>query len=93
MRSGPVPPGTAAKVGTRVRIWVDADSNTVAPPTPPWRAMFDGIGSAMVTLLLVVIGVSSLVSAVRSRLGRAREEQWELALRCLQDDEGRKHQS
>ncbi|HTQ15831.1 hypothetical protein [Mycobacterium sp.] len=91
-RVGSVHPRTEAKVGERIGVWIDKSGNTVVPPTPTWHAVGDAIGTVMVTMLIVSLGMTSLVAGVRSRLDRTRDAQWERALRCLHEDEGRRNQ-
>jgi hypothetical protein len=91
-RVGPVHPATAAKVGDRIQIWLDKAGAPVASPTPTRYALGDAVAAAMATLLLVMVAMTFFVTLVLSRLGRERDAQWELALRCLQDGEGRKNQ-
>ncbi len=83
---------TAAKVGDRIKIWVDKDGNPVAPPTPTWRAVGDAVGTALAILLSVGFWMTLLVTGVRSRLDRARDAEWEREIRCLQEDGGRAFQ-
>lgn len=78
---GPVHHSTAAKVGDRIQIWLDKDGNPVAPPTPTWHAGGDAVAAVMAPLLIVFFGMTSFVTRVRSRLDRARDAQWELALK------------
>jgi hypothetical protein len=82
----------AAKVGDRTQIWMDKDGNPVAPPTPTWQAVGDAFATAMATLLLVGIGLTSLLTSVYSRLDSTRDAQWEREIRCLQEDGGRTNQ-
>ncbi len=77
------------KAGERIEIWVDDDGNLVGPPTPTWHAAIDAVGTAIVALLLVGAAMTSLVAAVRSRLDRARDAEWEHEIRCFQEDGGR----
>jgi Tfp pilus assembly protein PilV len=63
-----------------------------APPTPTWHAVADAVGVAEAVAILVVVGMTLLVSCVRSRLDRARDAQWECELRSLEDDGGRTNQ-
>jgi hypothetical protein len=91
-RTGSLELTSAAKVGERIEIWVDKDGNPVAPPTPTWHAVGDAVATAEAILLLVVVGMTSLVTGVRSRLDRARDAQWERELRCLEEDGGRTSQ-
>jgi len=91
-RTGVALLATAAKVGDRVKIWVDQDGNPAAPPTPTWHAVADAVGVAEAVAILVVVGMTLLVSCVRSRLDRARDAQWECELRSLEDDGGRTNQ-
>jgi hypothetical protein len=88
-RTGSLELTTAAKVGDRTEIWVDKDGNPAARPTPTWQAVGDAVATAMATLLLVGVGMTSLVAGVRSRLDRSRDAQWEREIRCLQEDGGR----
>jgi hypothetical protein len=76
-------------VGESTEIWVDQDGKPAFPPTPTWHAVGDAVGAALVVLLVVGVGMASLVAAVRSRLNRARDAQWEREIRCLVDDGGR----
>jgi hypothetical protein len=82
----------AAKVGDRIKIWVDEDANPVAPPTPTWHAVGDAIATALAIFLGVVFGLTFLVTSVRSRLDRVRDAHWEREIRCLQEDGGRTNQ-
>ncbi len=91
-RIGPVHPVTAAKAGERIQIWLDKDGNLVAPPTPTCSAVGDAVATVMAILLISFFGMTSFVTCVLSRLDRARDAEWELALRCLHEDEGRKNQ-
>jgi hypothetical protein len=83
---------TEAKVGDRVEIWVGDDGSPVPEPTPTWHAVVDAVGAAEAVVILVAVGMTLLVTCVRSRLDRAREDQWECELRCLEDDDGRTNQ-
>jgi Tfp pilus assembly protein PilV len=83
--TGPLELTTAATVGERVQIWVDKDGNQVDPPTPTWHAVGDAYGAALAIVLIVSVGLTSLVTYVRSRLDRARDAQWEHELRSLED--------
>ncbi|WAJ42901.1 hypothetical protein OK015_16730 [Mycobacterium sp. Aquia_216] len=90
--TGPVELTHAAKVGDRIEIWVDNDGHPVAPPTPTWQAVGDAFATAMAALLLVGIGMTSLLTSVRSRLDRARDAQWEREITCMQENGGRTNQ-
>jgi hypothetical protein len=46
-RTGALERTTAAKVGDRIKIWVDKDGNPVAPPTPTWHVAGDAVGTAL----------------------------------------------
>jgi hypothetical protein len=91
-RSGMALLTTAAKVGDRVEIWADKDGNPVAPPTPTWHAVADAVGVAESVVILVAVGMTLLVTCVRSRLDRARDVRWERELQCLTEDGGRTNQ-
>ena len=91
-RSGMALLTTAAKVGDRVEIWADKDGNPVAPPTPTWHAVADAVGVAESVVILVAVGMTLLVTCVRSRLDRARDVRWERELQCLTEDDGRTNQ-
>ncbi len=88
-RTGKIPLTTAAKVGDRIEIWVDKDGNPVAAPTPTSRAVLDAVAAGEAVLLLVAVGMTSLVTGVRSRLDQARDAQWEYELGRWQGDGGR----
>ncbi|OIN78938.1 Rv1733c family protein [Mycobacterium malmoense] len=88
-RTGTLRLTASVKAGERIQIWVDTDANPASPPTPAWRAVIDAVGMVAVTLLIVGVGMAALVAAVRSRLDRARDAQWEREIRCLADDGGR----
>ena len=88
-RTGSLQLASAARVGERIGIWVDMDGNPVAPPTPTWHALSDAVATALAILLGVGLWVTFLVSEVRLRLDRARDEQWERELRCIQEDGGK----
>ena len=90
--TGPVELTTAVNAGDRVQIWVDKDGNQVDPPTPTWHAVSDAYGAALAILLSVGVGMTSVLSGVRSRLDRARDAHWEHELRCLEEDGGRTNQ-
>jgi hypothetical protein len=89
--TGPLELTTAVSVGERVQIWVDKDGNQVDPPTPTWHAVGDAYGPALAILLSVGVGITSVLSFVRSRLDRARDADWERQLRCLEEDGGRRN--
>ena len=91
-RTGLIQLTTQAKVGDRIEVWVDKDSNPVAPPTPTWHAVGDAYGATMATLLFVAVTMISFVTGVCSRLDRERNAQWERELRCLEEDGGRTNQ-
>ncbi|SPM32261.1 transmembrane protein [Mycobacterium rhizamassiliense] len=91
-RTGPLQLTTQAKVGDRIEVWVDKDSNPVAPPTPTWHAAGDAYGATLAALLFVALTMTSFVTGVRSRLDRERHAQWERELRCLEEDGGRTNQ-
>ncbi len=91
-RTGPLQLTTQAKVGDRIEVWVDKDSNPVAPPTPTWHAVGDAYGATMAILLFVALAITSFVAGVRSRLDRELNAQWERELRCLEEDGGRTNQ-
>ena len=91
-RSGITLLTTAAKVGDRVEIWGDSDGNPAPPPSPTWHAVADAVVAAEAVVILVAVGMTLLVTRVRSRLDRARDAQWECELRSLEDEGGRTNQ-
>jgi hypothetical protein len=91
-RTGALELITAGKAGDRIKLWVDKNGNPVAAPTPPWRAVSDGVATALAILLSVGLWLTFLVTSARSRLDRARDAQWEREIRCLQEDGGRTSQ-
>ncbi|HWT49323.1 MAG TPA: hypothetical protein VN255_12340 [Mycobacterium sp.] len=88
-RTGTLRLTAPVKPGESIEIWVDKDGMPALPPTPTWHAVGDAIVTAGVISLIVGVGTASLVAAVRSRLDRARDAQWEREIRCLVDDGGR----
>jgi type II secretory pathway pseudopilin PulG len=90
-RSGAIALASPVGVGSRVKIWVDTDGNQVDPPTPTRLAVHDAVGTALGIAMIVSIGLTSLVTNVRSRLDLARDAQWEDELRCLEEDGGRRN--
>lgn len=72
-----------AKAGGTVEIWVDAQGNPVAPPTPTWLAAGEAVGVAVVTALAVTLLMAALVAVVQSRLDRARDALWERDIEFL----------
>ena len=78
-RTGVLQLTTQAKVGDRIEVWVDKDSNPVAPPTPTWHAVGDAYGATMATLLFVAVTMTSFVTGVCSRLDRERNAQWSVS--------------
>jgi hypothetical protein len=83
---------TEAKLGDRVEIWVGDDGSPAARPTPTWHAVTDAVGAAEAVVILVAVGITLLVTWVRSRLDRSNDAQWEGELRSLEDDGGRTNQ-
>lgn len=77
------------KPGDRIQVWVDAAGKLASPPTPTWRAGGDAVLAAMTVLLFVGSAITWLRSAVRSRLDRTRDAQWEDEIACLQEHGGR----
>lgn len=90
-RTGTLPFAGPAKPGDRVDVWVDNDGNPVVRPTPAWLAVGDGIGMATVTLLSAVVVMATAVTAVRSRLDRARYARWDREIERLVQDGGRQN--
>jgi len=88
-RTGALELTTAAKVGDRIKTWVDKNGNPVAPPTASWRAVGDAVATALAISLSVGLWLTFLVTRVRSRLDRARDAGWEREIRYLQEDGGR----
>ncbi len=88
-RTGTLQLTNPVTAGESIRIWLDKDGNPSLPPTSTWRAVGDAVGMTMLTLLIVGVGLTSLKAAVRSRLDRARDAQWEREIRCLVEDGGR----
>ncbi len=82
-RSGTLQLTDQVKPGESVEIWVDNDGNPVIAPTPTWLAVGEAVGTAVVTLLAVGVGMAAFVAAVRSRLDRARYAAWERDIRWL----------
>ncbi len=88
-RTGTLQLSAPVEAGERIELWVDKDGKPSSPPTPTWHAVGDAVGMAGTASLLVGVGMASLVAAVRSRLDRARDAQWERDLRSLVGDGGR----
>lgn len=75
--------------GEHIAIWVDDDGNPVAPPTPVFHAAGAAVGTAMLTLLIAGVAMTSLLAVVVHQLDRARAAGWERDLRCLVENDGR----
>ncbi|MCV7199338.1 Rv1733c family protein [Mycobacterium angelicum] len=88
-RSGSFEHRSPVKSGDRIQVWVDSAGNLTPPPIPTWRAVGDAVLSAMTVLLVVGLAVSWLRGAVRSRLNRTRDAQWEHEIACLEEHGGR----
>ncbi len=88
-RTGTLQRSTAVTAGESIEVWVDSEGTPSLPPTPAWHAVGDAVGMAGVIPLTVGVGLASLLAAVRFRLDRARDAQWERDIRCLVDDGGR----
>jgi hypothetical protein len=79
------------KTGDSLRIWVDADGNSVDAPTPTSQAGVDAVGVAYMAWLTMALAAAGLICWGRSRLERQRDSAWEREIRCLVDDDsGRK---
>ncbi len=85
-RSGSFHHSSPVNVGERLEIWIDTDGNLVAPPSSARQAVDDAVAAGMATLIIMGVSITSLTSAVRSRLDRGREAQWESEIQSLQDD-------
>jgi len=88
-RSGSFEHRRPVKPGDRIQVWVDGAGNLTPAPTPTWRAVGDAVLTAMTVLLIVGLAITWLRSAVRSRLDRTRDAQWEHEIACLQEPGGR----
>jgi hypothetical protein len=88
-RTGTLQRNVAVKAGASIELWVDRDGKPALPPTPTWHAAGDAVGTAGVIVLIAGVGMASIAAAVRSRLDRARDAQWEGEITCLVDDGGR----
>jgi hypothetical protein len=75
---------TEAKSG----VWVDADGNCVAPPTPTTQAVPDALCGALSILLSAMVVTALVLILMRSRLDRIRDTQWERELRGINDSGG-----
>jgi hypothetical protein len=79
------------KTGDSLRIWVDANGNSVDAPTPTSQAGVDAVGVAYTAWLTMALAAAGLICLGRSRLKRQRDSAWEREIRCLVDDDsGRK---
>jgi hypothetical protein len=88
-RSGPIGLTHDATVGQHVRIWVDDNGNSADPPTPVWRALTVALGTVLTLVLVTGLATASSVNAMRSRLDRIRDDEWDREIRCFQEDGGR----
>jgi hypothetical protein len=78
------------KAGDILTIWVDnSDGNYVGAPTPTSQASVGAVGAALAMWLSVIVTTATLMVAVRFRLNRLRNADWERELRSLADDGGR----
>ena len=91
-RTRPLRVVSPAKVGDRIQIWVNANGDPVAAPTPTWRAVTDAVATVEASLLLVGFGLLTLVAGVRSRLDHALDAEWEREITCQEEDGGRTNQ-
>jgi hypothetical protein len=88
-RTGTLYLTSPVNAGDSIKLWVDRDGKPTSPPNPAWHAVGDAVGAAGLVVLIAGLGAASLVVAVRSRLDRGRDAQWDRDLRCLVDDGGR----
>jgi hypothetical protein len=78
----------AVKAGDRLQIWVDANGNPVARPTPPGLAAAEAVTAAVVACLIMVLVAAPVVAAVHAHASHMRETQQERDIRGLVDDDG-----
>jgi hypothetical protein len=84
----------AVKAGDRLQIWVDANGNPVARPTPPGLAAAEAVTAAVVAWLIMVLAGAPVVAAVHAHAAQMREAQHEQDIRDLvHDDSGRTNPS
>jgi hypothetical protein len=78
----------AVKAGDQLQIWVDANGNPVARPTPPGLAAAEAVTAAVVAWLIMVLAAAPVVAAVHAHASHMREAQQEQDIRGLIDDDG-----
>jgi hypothetical protein len=78
----------AVKAGDRLQIWVDANGNPVARPTPPGLAAAEAVTAAVVAWLIMVLAAAPVVAAVHAHASHMREAQQEQDIRGLVNDDG-----
>jgi hypothetical protein len=84
----------AVKAGDRLQIWVDADGNPVARPTPPDLAGPEAVIAAIAAWFVMVLAAVPVLALVRANARDKREAQWDSDIRRLiEDSDGRTNTS
>jgi hypothetical protein len=79
------------KAGERFPIWVDDSGNRAAPPRSPSQAGPDAVGAAVLLWISVALVAAGTYGAIRLRLNRARQAQWDREFAALTDGGGRRN--
>lgn len=80
--------GEAVRARTPLQIWVDAEGYQVEAPRPPSLAGANAVLAGAVAWWILFLVAEVSVGAVRSRLSRIRDTQWDREIRYLLDDSG-----
>jgi hypothetical protein len=86
--SGAVGSDDAVKAGDRLQIWVDADGNPVARPTPPELAGPEAVIAAVAAWFVMVLAAVPVLFLVRANARDKREAEWDKDIRSLVEDGG-----
>lgn len=85
-RTASVASDKPVKFGEALQIWVDAQGNQVDPPTPPALAGGNAVLVGAVAWWIFFIITALSLSAMRMRLARSKNAQWDREIRHLIDD-------
>ena len=84
----------SVKATAPLQIWVDKTGNRVEAPTPPALAGANAVLTAAVAWWVIFLASALTVGAVRSRIEKMRDAQWDRSIRLLLDGEdGRTNRS
>ena len=86
--AGAIGSDDAVKAGDRLQIWVDADGNPVARPTPPELAGPEAVLAAVAAWFIMVLAATPVLALVRGNARDMREAQWDRDIRRLVEDGG-----